>query len=127
MEQQQSGTTRPVTLASLGEGVAGELFAEAWQAVLDNIEDPNTDSKTRRRVTLTFDVAPDDDRRTCKVSVGCSRKLAGIRPAHTTIFMGNRNGHAVAGEALPQLDFIDQERPAAPQLVPAPPAEVVSQ
>lgn len=110
--------TREVTLGSFGDGVAEELFKAAMEQVLTNIDDPNTDPKAARSVTLRFDFKTEDDRRTSKIAVSCGTKLAGVRPASATVFIGRHDGRLSAREAPKQEDMFPQPvgRPVAVEM-----------
>jgi len=113
-------TPADVTLATLAEGAPEELFREALRAVLANVDDPNTDWKARRRIQLTFDVATDEERRSAKVTVACSTKLAGIRPVATFVHIGRRGGVLAAVEAARNEELFPTDKQAGrPQAVPA--------
>lgn len=99
-------------LRNLGEGVAGELWSAALREVLGNIDDPNTDWKQKRTITLTFAFVADETRRATDVEVRCSTKLAGVRPKGTRLFIGHRPEGFVAVEALPQSDLFKSTEPA---------------
>lgn len=96
---------RTVDLSTLAGGAAAELFASAMNAVLENMDDPNTDCKTPRRIALTFTFKPDEDRRASAVEVGCTTKLAGVRGVPTRIFIGRHRGSLAAVEALRQEEM----------------------
>lgn len=91
-----------VTLMTLADGAALELFQKALKTVLENIDDPNTDAEAKRAIRLEFNFSPDDERRVGSVEVKCSTKLAGIRGAHTLIYMGRHQGELVAVEHNPK-------------------------
>lgn len=69
----------------------GELAGRMNEAIMDavvNMMDPNTDAKKKRRVIVTIDLLPDDNRRTEGVSVSVTTKLAPPAPAKTYLAMG---------------------------------------
>jgi hypothetical protein len=91
-----------LSLGTIADGVAEELFQNALERVLKNAEDPNTVTKAARRITLSFDVKVNDERTQATVTVGVSTKLAGSRPHETFVRFGMDNGELIAREALPQ-------------------------
>lgn len=107
---------RTLTLSNLADGAAEELFQQALARVLENVDDPNTDAKARRVITLSFTVTPDEDRRTGKVAVSCSTRLAGISPMRVNIHIGRHDGRVAAVEALHQEELFPQPQ-ARPALV----------
>lgn len=91
-----------VTLTTLADGAALELFQRALGEVLANIDNESTDAEAKRTIRLEVTFSPDDERRLADISVKCSTKLAGIRGASTRIFMGRHKGELVAVESNPQ-------------------------
>lgn len=97
-----------VSLATLSDGAAIEMFDEELQRVLDNILDVNTDPKQAREITLKVKIQPNENREMGAVSIGTVSKLAPSKSVSTVFFMGRRAGRAVATERNPkQLTFDD--------------------
>lgn len=82
------GTPPVLDLSNLAKGAAYEMFAEAVQQIAANIADPNTEPTQKRKITLTVDIAPYKDRGGASVQVKVDKKMAGIRPAETSIYIG---------------------------------------
>lgn len=93
---------RGVTLSGMMGGAAEELFADAFLRVLENIEDPNTDHKTTRKVTLVISVKPNEKRTDAVVGVDCKVKLAAVKPIGTVVLLGRTDGLPAAVEVLRQ-------------------------
>jgi hypothetical protein len=72
---------KTITLSSFADGAAEELFQDALRQVLRNVEDPNTDHKTRRAIGLTFVFSCDEERRVDQIETKVSTKLAGRSPS----------------------------------------------
>ncbi|PKN20924.1 MAG: replication terminator protein [Deltaproteobacteria bacterium HGW-Deltaproteobacteria-6] len=88
-----------VTLESLNQGAALERFNLALQDVLDNIQDPNTDPKTTRTVTLKVTFKPDSDRGIANLKCDVVPKLAPIAPFDVRVFLGrDKDGKGYASE-----------------------------
>lgn len=104
-----------VTLVTIADGAALELFHKALRDVLQNIDDPNTDAEARRSIVLQFNFTTDDERRMAPVEVKCSTKLAGIKGASTMLYVGRHHGELVAVEHNPKQEL----------LFPAPGGELV--
>lgn len=103
-----------VGLGTLGSGAAAEMFDDELQKVLANIEDPNTDPEAVRVIVFKVEIRPTPDRATSAVSIACTSKLASVRKAATTLFLGRQAGRRVALEHDPhqlQLDFDAASRP----------------
>lgn len=108
-----------ITLQNIGNGAAEELFQAALSAALENIDDPNTDPKAKRAVTLVFTFKTDEDRRAGYVEIACGTKLAGIRPVSTRVFIGRHEGMLAAAQAPRQEEMFPQPK-GKPEIVTAP-------
>lgn len=96
---------REISLASLADGAAEQLFQAAFADVLKNIDDPNTAWKAPREITLRIRVSCDEQRRAGAISIGCATKLPGARPVSTIIHLGRHQGQFTAVEAFKQEDL----------------------
>lgn len=102
-----------VTLDTIGGGALTELFQAELNRVLQNIADPNTDTGTKRVITVTVKFKPNRDRDVADVEIACGSKLAGIMTVSTQVFMGKHQGKLIAVENDPrQTSLFDAERPA---------------
>lgn len=104
-----------LTLDNLGNGGAKELFEEELQTVLDNILDPNTEAKAKRKLTLEVTFCPSSDRDSAETEVVCKTKLAPMNGANATIFVGRRYGVPVAVTHDPEQLQLDWDRVDAPR------------
>lgn len=101
-----------VTLDTIGSGALSELFEAELARILANIADPNTDTATKRVITIAVKFKPNRDRDVADVELSCSSKLAGIMTVQTQLFMGRHKGKLIAVENDPrQSSLFDQERP----------------
>jgi len=100
-----------VTLTSLADGAAAELFQSELDKLLRNIQDPNTDATATRTVTLQVTFAPDEDREKGEVRIKASSKLAGLKGAKTEVYFGRHQGQLVATEFNPRQAGLFDERP----------------
>ena len=97
-----------VSLETLGQGAAVELFSEELKKVLENVLDPNTKATATRSVTLKLIIKPDDDRSFASTALECTSKIAPTRPVGVPIYIGKHAGQAVATERdSRQLAFED--------------------
>jgi hypothetical protein len=106
--------TKPLptlTLENLCGGAALELFQSELDKVLRNIQDPNTDAKAVRKVTLEVIFAPDDEREVGAVSVKASTKLSGLKAAKSQVYFGRHEGRLVATEWNPKQQGLFDEKP----------------
>lgn len=101
-----------VTLDTIGGGVLSELFQAELSRILSNITDPNTDTTSKRVMTIQVKFKPNRDRDVADVEMTCSSKLAGIMTVSTQLFMGKHMGKLIAVESDPrQSNLFDQDRP----------------
>lgn len=108
MQQQEA-----VTLATIGNGALLELFDAELARILSNITDPNTDSKTKRVMTITVTFQPNRERDVAHVELACVSKIAGIVSVATQLFVGKHQGKLIAVEHDPrQTSLFDVEAPA---------------
>jgi hypothetical protein len=96
---------RKLTLADIADGAAEELFAAALAKVLENIEDPNTDSAAARRIDLRFTFSADEDRRVGDVVITTSTKLAIAKGVRVGVYFGKHDGARTAVEAPKQEEM----------------------
>ena len=89
--------------------------------VMENIMDPNTKPTEKRKITLTIELQPDDDRSTISVSVTAKSTLAPTTPIKTALYASTDSyGEFHAVEMVPQvtgqLGFDGSEAAPAPVL-----------
>jgi hypothetical protein len=107
----QNEEQEKVSIATLTEGAAVELFDEALQEAWDNIVDPNTDAVRQRTVTLKVTLKPDKERDLVAVDMMVGANLAPNRQASGRVSLGiTRANRAVAAEIRPkQMDLYDTD------------------
>lgn len=94
---------KEVALDTLAGGALPERFSREFQAVLENIQDPNTEAGEVRSITLTVKLKPNEDRDRARTAVSVKTKLAGPKPVETTVHMGrNKSGRLVAVDYDPR-------------------------
>lgn len=104
-----------VTLDTIGQGALVELFDAELARVLDNIQDPNTDAKMKRTITVKVTFAPNENRDVTDVNLTCGSKLAGIKTVSTRLFVGKSKGKLIAVENDPrQTTLFDQQARPVP-------------
>ena len=87
-----------LSLNNLGFGAAAEMFSEALEKVLENIQDINTDYKAARKIVLEVSILPNEDRNKAQLQIKCTPKIASQKSFETDIFMGHDKGAFVASE-----------------------------
>jgi len=99
-----------VTLDGLGDGAALEKFQTELGRVLENIADINTPATDKRKITLTFEFKPDEDRQASKIIISSSSTLASDRRQEAIVAIGRHGGRRVAVDRTPpQLPFQEPE------------------
>ena len=87
-----------LSLTNLGNGAVEEQFNHVLAKVLENIEDPNTDWKDKRAITLLVEFVPDEERGQGKMVVSVKATLAPIKPFRNTVLFGRMDGKPAARE-----------------------------
>lgn len=87
---------KKLTLENFAKGAASELFDRELNAVLENINDPNTKADAARTISLTFTIKPDAYREEAGLSVEAKSKIAPVRHASGNTYFGKKNGKLVA-------------------------------
>lgn len=69
------------SIMSMARGAFEERVDYEMDKVIQNILDPNTKATAKRKITLTIELTPDDERRTIGVSVTARPTLTQHSPA----------------------------------------------
>ena len=89
--------------------------------VVDNILDVNTDPTAKRKITLTIELKPDEERQFITMKASAQSKLAPVVPIGTTLAIAaDHNGEMVIAEMTPQVPGqigLDGGEQAAPKLL----------
>lgn len=100
-------------LSEMANGAVNERFNYELQKVVENICDPNTDPKKKRKITLTMVIEPDAKREQAHISIETKTTLAPAQPDLTTLIIGvDKNGQQTARElksGIKGQTFIDEE------------------
>ena len=108
-----------VTLDTIGSGALVELFDAELARVLENIQDPNTDAKRKRIITVKVTFAPSENRDLADVNLTCGSKLAGIKTVGTRLYVGKSRGKLIAVENDPRQTTLFDQPPQRPTAVAA--------
>lgn len=112
--------TQRASILQMAQGAFQERVDYEMQRCVDNILDVNTKATAKRKITLTIELTPDDDRRQIRVNVVAKATLAATNPVATS-----GNGEMVVAEMVPQLpgqmrmDGHEQEAPKILNLLQA--------
>lgn len=97
-----------ISLGTIGNGVAGELFERELKAVLENISDVTTPWKQKRRLTLEFTFYPDESRDSAAIEIECNKKIPTVSPKLTDIYIDEDDqGELVAVQEDPKQPMLD--------------------
>ena len=107
-----------VTLESLNGGVVPELFEKAFAEVMANIDDPSTDAKKPRVITIEVTVAALETREQAAIHVKCKTKLIGVKPTAELVYLSRKNGHLRAYSANPRQERLPFATPPLQEVRP---------
>lgn len=104
------------SIMSMARGAFEERVDYEMDKVIQNILDPNTKATAKRKITLTIELTPDDERRTIGVSVTAKSTLAATNPVATALYVtSDGNGELVT--------FLEVEQPESEFLLRVDPDE----
>lgn len=87
------------SIMRMARGAFEERVDYEMDKVIQNILDPNTKATAKRKITLTIELTPDDERRQIQVSVTAKSTLAATNPVATSLYVtGDSNGELVVAE-----------------------------
>lgn len=104
--------TIKLDLSAIGEGGLQEKVDKELEKVFDNILDPNTDIKTKRKLTITLTMVPDETREVISTSMEVKSSLAPQTGVATTVLVGQKDGKVYANELkskIPGQTYFDEE------------------
>ncbi|HEM9585169.1 TPA: hypothetical protein U3L45_001298 [Streptococcus agalactiae] len=104
--------TIKLDLSAIGEGGLQEKVDKELEKVFDNILDPNTDIKTKRKLTITLTMVPDETREVISTSMEVKSSLAPQTGVATTVLVGQKDGKVYANELksrIPGQTYFDDE------------------
>lgn len=109
------------SIMQMANGAFLERVDYEMERVVDNILDPNTNATKARKITVTIELKPDDDRGKINVSVTAKSTLAPTNPVGTSLaFTSDANGEAVLAEMTPQIPgqmYLDGSTQEAPKIL----------
>jgi hypothetical protein len=88
-----------IDIGQLADGAVSERIGLELQKVLDNIADPNTEWKAKRKLTIELTFSPDEDRDLSRINIKTVAKLTPARDVVTKIIIDqDGRGNAVGAE-----------------------------
>lgn len=95
---------RRSSILQMAKGAFEERVDHEMNRVIDNILDINTKATAKRKITLTLELVPDDERQTIGVSCQVKSTLAATNPVATALYItGDSNGEMIVAEMVPQI------------------------
>ena len=99
-----SNTVCKASILQMARGAFLERVDYEMDRVIDNILDVNTKANAKRKITMTIEFTPDDDREMIGVNVSAKSTLAPANPVGTSLFItSNDDGEMVVAEMVPQI------------------------
>lgn len=93
-----------INLQTLSDGAFAERANQAIQEVMNNIADPNTEWKAKRKVILELTFVAKEDREYVECTVASKVKLAPRSSVHTRFILDRAtNGEVLASEFKKQI------------------------
>lgn len=108
------------SILEMARGAIQERADYEITRLLGNILDPNTAATAKRKLTITLELKPDDDRQSIAVSVTAKSTLAPTNPVVTSLYVADKE---TIVEMVPQVpgqlavDGNEQEAPPTLKLV----------
>lgn len=92
------------SLLQMAKGAIQERVDYEVSKVIDNILDMNTDPTAKRKVTLTVELKPDEERQVVKITATAKSTLAPTVPIGTSLVItADQNGEMMLAEIVPQV------------------------
>ena len=95
MEDIHDGLPPILNVDNLANGAVYELLQRELTRMADNILDPNTSEKAKRKIKIEIIAQPYPDRSGAVYTVGVNSTLAGIRPAEGNMYIVRRGGETI--------------------------------
>lgn len=105
-----------ISLQELAGGALQEKVNQAFEKVMQNMQDPNTPWKNKRKITVGITFAQNEDRTDCTCDISVDAKLAAVKPVSTKFCTQKdlATGEIYAQEYGPgirgQMSFEDMEQ-----------------
>lgn len=112
--------TQQRSILQMARGAIQERADYEMSRLLANILDANTSPTAKRKLTITLELKPDDQRQNISVSVTAKSALAPTNPVVTSLYVADSDNVV---EMVPQIpgqfgiDGTEQDAPAALKLI----------
>lgn len=92
------------SILEMARGAIMERADYEVKRVIDNILDVNTKATEKRKITITVEFKPDDERQVIQVSAHAKSSLASTNPISTSLYVASDyNGEMQVVEMVPQI------------------------
>lgn len=85
-----------LSIDNMANGAVYEMTTDALKKLAENIADVNTSPTQKRKIVITIEAAPYNDRSGAELTIKVENKLAGQKPATGTTYFARRNGEVLA-------------------------------
>lgn len=79
------------SILQMARGAITERADYEMARIIGNIMDVNTKATAKRKLTLTLELVPDDERRNISVSVTAKSTLAATNPVTTSLYIAGQD------------------------------------
>lgn len=101
-----------IDLNNIANGALLEKANQAMQQIVDNIADPNTDSKKTRSITIKIEFKANEERDLAQTEINVKAALAPTKGTSTKFLIGETDTGFTAGEmksSIPGQFFVDAD------------------
>lgn len=92
------------SILQMAKGAIEERVDYEMNRVVDNILDRSTKATAKRKITLTIELTPDDNREVIGVSVTAKSTLAATNPVNTSLaIIADENGEMCVAEMIAEV------------------------
>ena len=112
------------SILRMAQGAIEEKVDYEVGRVIDNITDPNVKATGKRKIVVTLEFVPDDERTRISLNASVKTTLCAINPATTQLLItSGEQGEMVVAEMVPQIpgqinmDGGEQSKPKTLKLV----------
>lgn len=105
------------SILQMARGAIMERADYEMSRIMANILDPNTSATTKRKLTLTLELKPDDDRQTISVSCTAKPTLAVTNPVVTSLYVADKDNVVEMVPQVPGQTGMDGDIQEAPPVL----------
>ena len=102
-----------IDLDKFAEGALAERVNGEMKRVLENVKDPNTEATKKRKIQLTIELIPNEQRNMTSVDVSVKTTLAPAKPVFGDLLIDYDKDGSVTGQELksgiPGQTYIDSD------------------